>query len=144
MATGDESGWNMDKKYNHMINRPRPVSPTRPRMSLSRRAAQFAPFAALTGFDGVIRETARQTEAETTLEEEEIGAIDRCLRQLKQDLPQRPVVRVRFFCPDGRKSGGAFETRRGIVVKIDEYLQNITLQNGENIPFRHIVQLLRE
>lgn len=113
-------------------------------MSLSRRAAQFAPFAALTGFDGVIRETARQTEAEITLEEEEIGAIDRCLRQLKQDLPQRPVVRVRFFCPDGRKSGGAFETRRGIVVKIDEYLQNITLQNGENIPFRHIVQLLRE
>ena len=113
-------------------------------MSLSRRAAQFAPFAALTGYDGVIRETARQTEAAVTLDEEEITVIDRCLRQLKEEIAQCPGVCVHFFRPDDRKSGGSFEIRHDKVVKIDETLQEMTLQSGENIQFRHIVQLMRQ
>lgn len=134
----------MDTRYARIINMPHHTSLNRPRMSLSRRAAQFAPFAALTGYDGVIRETARQTEAAVTLDEEEILAIDRCLRQLKEEIALQPGVCVRFFRPDERKSGGSFEIRHDKVVKIDEMLQEMTLQGGESIQFRHILQLIQE
>ena len=134
----------MDRKYKNILTLPHHTSPTRPQMTLSRRAAQFAPFAALTGYDGVIRETARQTEAAVTLDEEEITAIDRCLQGIRGDIALRPWVYVRFFCPDARKSGGSFEIRHDKVVKIDETLQEMTLQSGENIQFRHIVQLMRQ
>lgn len=134
----------MDTRYAGIIKMPHYTSPNRPHMSLSRRAAQFAPFAALTGYDGVIRETARQTEAAVTLDEEEIAVIDRCLRQLKEEIAQCPGVCVHFFRPDDRKSGGSFEIRHDKAVKIDEILQEMTLQSGEIIRFRHIVQLIRE
>ena len=134
----------MDKKYEQILRRPHPEPPNRPRMSLSRRAAQFAPFSALTGYDGVIREAARQTEAEIFLDEGEIVALDRCLRQLKAEIGQKPMILVRFFCPDSRKSGGSYQIRRDRVVKIDKTMQEITLQGGEIIQFRHIVSLIRE
>lgn len=138
------AGVTMDNKYDRIVNMPHPVSSTRPRMSLSRRAAQFAPFAALTGYDEVIRETARQTQAPVFLDEGEIAAIDRCLRRLKEEISRHPAVFVRFFQPDSRKEGGSFETRRDSVVKIDETLQKMTLQSGENIQFQHILQLIIE
>lgn len=134
----------MDQKYAHILDMPHPVSATRPRMSLSRRAAQFAPFAALTGFEAMIGETARRTEAAVCLDEEEIAAIDRCLRQLREEIALQPAVFLRFFCPDARKEGGSFQIRRGRVVKIDENLQIMTLSNGENIQFQHILQLIQE
>lgn len=134
----------MDKKYASILNLPRPVSSTRPRMSLSRRAAQFAPFAALTGFEAMIGETARRTEAAICLDEGEIAAIDHCLRQLRDEIDLRPAVFLRFFRPDPRKEGGSFQTCWGRVVKIDENLQILTLQSGENVQFQHILQLIRE
>jgi hypothetical protein len=134
----------MDKKYEHILNLPRPVSTTRPRMSLSRRAAQFAPFAALTGFEAMVDETARQTEAAICLDEGEVEAINRCLQALKREIANRPAVFVRFFRPDERKEGGSFEKRWGQVVKIDETLQEMLLQSGEIIQFRYIVQLMQE
>lgn len=134
----------MDQKYAHILNMPHPVSPTRPRMSLSRRAAQFAPFAALTGFEAMIGETARRTEGAVCLDEGEIAAIDSCLRQLREEIDRQPAVFLRFFLPDPRKEGGSFQTCRDNVIKIDERLQIILLKNGEKVPFRHIVQLIRE
>ena len=134
----------MDKKYERILNMPHHVSPTRPRMSLSRRAAQFAPFAALTGYEAVIEETARRTEAAIFLDEGEIAAIDRCLQGLKGDIALRPAVFVRFFRPDSRKEGGSYENCRDRVIKIDKNLQKLTLQSGKIIPFGHIVQLIRE
>lgn len=134
----------MDKKYEHILNMPHHISPTRPRMSLSRRAAQFAPFAALTGYEALIGETARRTEAAISLDEGEIVAIDRCLRQLREDIALRPAIFVRFFQPDGRKAGGSYENRRGRVIKIDKNTQKMTLETGEIIPFEHIVRLVRE
>ena len=134
----------MDKKYAHILNMSHPVSVSRPRMSLSRRAAQFAPFAALTGYDQMIRETARQTEAALCLDEGEIVEIDRCLRQLQGKIREQPRVFVRFFRPDGRKEGGGYENCRDRLVKIDETLQEMTLKSGENIQFQHIVQLILE
>ena len=134
----------MDNKYAHILNLPHHTSQTRPRMSASRRAAQFAPFAALTGYEAVIEETARQTEQAVFLDEGEVAGIDRCLQALKEEIGLRPPVRVRFFLPDRRKAGGSYQTIHGRVIKIDENLQKMVLESGEIILFQHIVQLFRE
>lgn len=134
----------MDKKYERILNTPHPVSSTRARMSPARRAAQFAPFAALTGFEALVEETARQTEAPICLDEGQIGAIDCCLRALKAEIAWQPAVFVRFFRPDRRKEGGSFESCRDRVVKIDETVQEMTLKSGEVIQFQYICQLQRE
>lgn len=132
----------MDKKYEAIIDLPHHISPTRPRMSLSQRAAQFAPFAALTGYDAVLAETARQTEAEVLLEDGEITQINRRLCWVKENLGKMPKVEIRMFCPDGRKPGGSYRTLSGKVVKIDEYSQKLRLESGEWVEFKRIVQLL--
>lgn len=132
----------MEKKYEAIIDLPRHISATRPTMSLSRRAAQFAPFAALTGYDGVLAETARQTEGETELAEEEKAVIDRRLGWLKAHLEAAPSVTVKVFRPDDRKAGGSYRTIHSRAVKIDEYWQKMQLESGEMIEFRNIVELL--
>lgn len=132
----------MDKKYEAIIDLPHHISPTRPRMSLPQRAAQFAPFAALTGYDAVLAETARQTEAEVVLEDSEVAQINRRLCWVKENLGKMPKVEIRMFCPDGRKSGGSYRTLSGKVVKIDEYSQKLRLESGEWVEFKRIVQLL--
>ena len=134
----------MDSKYAHILNLPHHTSKTRPRMSASRRAAQFAPFAALTGYEAVIEETARQTEQAVFLDEGEVACIDRCLQALKEEIELRPPVRVKFFLPDRRKTGGSYQTICSRVIKIDENLQKMVLESGDIIPFQHIVQLFRE
>lgn len=134
----------MDNKYAHILNMPHHTSKTRPRMSLSRRAAQFAPFAALTGYEAVIEETARQTEDAVCLDESQVARIDRCLQRLKEEIGRHPAVWVKVFCPDARKAGGSYRVIRGKVKKIDELLQKMVLNSGETIPFEHIVQIFEE
>lgn len=134
----------MNKKYERILNMPRPVSASRARMSPDRRAAQFAPFAALTGFEAMVEETARCTQAPIFLDEGEIAAIDHCLQALKREMECQPMIFVRFFRPDGKKTGGSFQNRRERVVKIDEKLQEMVLSNGEIIQFQNICQLRRE
>lgn len=132
----------MDPKYEAIIDLPRPVSENRARLSARQRAAQFAPFAALTGFDGVLAEVARQTEEEIFLEEDEKAAIDRQLRQIRENLAQCPLVEVTVYRPDGRKAGGSYRIIRGKVLKIDEYQQKMRLESGEIIEFHNIIKLL--
>ena len=134
----------MDSKYAHILYRARPVSENRPRLSASQRAAQFAPFAALTGFEALIRETGRQTEEAICLDESEKQQIDLCLCQLKASIDQRPAVCLRYFIPDTKKTGGSYRTVRGNVVKIDERLQEIQLENGKNIAFSNIIRIFQE
>ncbi len=134
----------MDSKYTHMIDMPHHVSPTRARMSISRRAAQFAPFAALTGYEAVIEETARQTETESCLDESEKDRISVCLVQLQEEIARRPNVFVRYFVPDGKKSGGSYRNIHGRVIKIDKNLQKMVMENGENVQFENIVRLIQE
>ena len=131
----------MDSKYAHILHRARPVSETHPRLSASQRAAQFAPFAALTGFDGMIREAGRQTEPEICLDESEKQQIDFCLGQIKASLGEKPGVCLRYFIPDEKKAGGSYRMIRGNVVKIDERLQEIQLESGENILFANIIRI---
>lgn len=134
----------MDKKYEAIIDLPHHTSSTHPRMTLPQRAAQFAPFAALTGYDAVLAETARQTEREIFLTEGEVAQINEQLCRLRGNLGDLPNVQIRVFCPDGRKSGGSYRILSGKVAKIDEYAQKLRLETGEWVEFKRIVQLLVE
>jgi hypothetical protein len=143
-ATANKEQRKMEKKYERILNVPRPVSATHPRMSSDRRAAQFAPFAALTGFDALLTETARPTQGEVVLDEAEIASINLKLQEIKDEIGQKPVIFVQFFIPDGKKAGGKVEKYRDSVLKIDENAQELVLQNGQIIPFRYILRLSRE
>lgn len=132
----------MDERYEKIINCPHYRSRTRPQMPNRQRAAQFAPFAALTGYEAVLAETARQTEVQICLTEEKIAQINRRLNRLKENLAARPSVEITFFRPDGRKEGGSFRIIHGKVLKIDEFYEKIRLESGEDIDFSNIIDIL--
>ena len=107
-------------------------------MSREDRAAQFAPFAALTGFDGVIAETGRLTDAMAELTEGEIAMLDGILRRLAAEIGERPQAEIEYFCPDGRKKGGAYVRAAGVVKKIDLYSRELEMEDGTVIPIDRI------
>lgn len=120
--------------------RPEPV-PAHPRMPVRSRAAQFAPFAALTGHDDAIRETARLTDARIELDEGEQAVLDSKLQLLRRHLPEQPAVRVTYFQPDARKAGGAYLTAAGTAKKLDAHAGLLILQDGTRVPVAEIVQI---
>ena len=107
--------------YEDIIDLPHHVSPRHPRMPLPARAAQFSPFAALTGHEDAIRETGRLTEDFREPDEDSRELLDNRLRLLQENLSGYPEVEVTYFRPDSQKSGGAYVTVRGRVKKIDVY-----------------------
>ena len=117
--------------YEDLINMPRPVSSKHAPMTLWSRAAQFSPFAALTGLDEEMEETARLTDMDTELTEDQIAELDRLLRQAMEE--DRPVT-VTFFVPDEKKQGGSFETLTAQIKKADP-LEGLLFRNGVCIPF---------
>ena len=100
-------------RYDDMLDLPHPTPTTRPRMSALDRAAQFAPFAALTGFGESITRAARQVERQIELGEAEKAELDRKLRVLRDRLAERPVLSVTYFVPDPRKAGGRYDVYTG-------------------------------
>lgn len=129
-------------KYDDIINFPHHTSSRRPRMSAIGRAAQFSPFAALTGYDDAVNETARLTERKIDLTEEEQAALNDALNFLSERLP-RPVVAT-YFIPDPKKDGGRYATISGMLRKIKPFEQEITVEiDGENliIPIADILAL---
>ena len=128
-------------RYEDMINLPHHVSTAHPRMSMHDRAAQFSPFAALTGHSDAVEETARLTLEESTLEEDVIDSINRKLAFLKSRLSEKPVVRITFFSEDSRKSGGKYLTVETAIKKIDEITQTLILDDGTAIPLRHLREI---
>ena len=115
----------MKRDYSDIIHLKRPVSEKHPPMDRMMRAAQFAPFAALTGHDEAVRETARLTEEEIELDEYEIAELDRKLQYLKEHGGSEATVT--HFVKDARKNGGAYVRDTGIVKKIDEYTHTLVL-----------------
>lgn len=105
------------------------------------RAAQFAPFAALTGYDAAIRENARLTQERIDPAEAELAALDRRFRLLQEHLEEQPEVRLTRFRPDERKSGGVYETVSGIVKQIDLIARRIRLLDGTDIPIDDVLTL---
>ena len=119
----------------------RPHYDDHPQMSISDRAAQFSPFAALTGYDAAVDETARYTEIREELTEDEVNKLNDDLNRLLDMLDERPEIRVTYFVPDKRKSGGSYKTKIGIVKKIDEYQKILVLEDGCRIPLEDISEI---
>lgn len=125
-------------KYDDMINMPRP-EPVRARMDELSRAAQFAPFAALTGYDEAVGETARLVDEKIELSEDERAYLDEQTKKIRE-IPEREIA-VTYFIADKRKSGGAYLTARGFVKKIDEIERVLVLTSGEEIPLDDIFDI---
>ena len=129
-------------RYDDIINLPHHVSPTRQRMSMHDRAAQFAPFAALVGYDDAVAETARLTENRPELDEQEQRAINERLAYIADHIHEHPEVRIKYFVPDERKSGGAVVEVSGTVKKISTTDATIVLTDGCKIKTNDITNLL--
>lgn len=134
-------------RYDDMLDMPHHTSKKRPSMSELSRAAQFAPFAALTGYDAQVKEAARITDQEKNLAEGEISELDRSLQFLQEHLKERPTVEITYFVPDERKVGGSYRTDTGVIKKIDSYSRLIVfyaengISNGDSIPIDRIVDI---
>ena len=130
----------MMDKYKDIIDCPRPLS-AKPKMSLNDRAAQFAPFAALIGFDDTIEETNRLTTPKHELTEEEQNVLDAKMRILIANIHVLPTVDITYFIKDKYKSGGAYVTARGVVNKIDTFKRVLSLYDGTVISLDDLVAI---
>ena len=128
-------------KYSDIINMPHHVSRKHPHMSLYARSAQFAPFAALTGYEEAVEETERLTDRKIEIDEEIRLNLDRKYNELKENINKRPHVTFTYFIPDKRKEGGAYETITGVVKKIDEYNYKIILEDENSISINEIIDI---
>lgn len=128
-------------QYGDIIHMPHPVSSRHAAMTNADRAAQFAPFAALTGYEEEIAETARLTMPRIELEESQQQVLDRKYRYLRSHIHEELLVTVTYFQPDLLKEGGSFLTVRGRVKKIDEYQKYIHFTDGQKIPLEEVVYM---
>lgn len=128
-------------RYDDIIGLPHPVSTIHPQMSREDRAAQFSPFAALTGYNDAISETQRLTESRRELDENKKAELDEKLSALAAKIDERPVVRITYFKEDEKKDGGAYITVEGIVKKLKEYEKILQLEDGTQIPIRDVIEL---
>ncbi len=123
--------------YDDIIDLPHPTSERHPRMPMANRAAQFSPFAALSGYDDAVKETARLTDGKIDLTEEEKSILDARLQRLT---PGENAAII-YFQPDARKQGGAYLTASGEVKRIDGAAREIALMDGRRIPIDDILEV---
>ena len=124
----------MEGKYDDIIGLEYKGPKRHPRMSIHERAAQFAPFAALTGYDDVIAETGRLTGSKMELDEEQRASLNAVLQTVRGRLLERPEVLLTYFRPDSRKAGGTYLRIKGHVRNIDEASRLVVLADGPSIP----------
>lgn len=129
----------MTHAYDDIIHLPHPEPKRHPRMSLEARAAQFAPFAALTGHQAALVEAARYTEQNPGLDDQQCAELNRQVNFLLDHLEEHPMVAFTLFEEDDRKSGGRYREAKGIVVKYDEFERVFTLGDGQRIALPSIV-----
>ena len=123
------------------MGHPHHVSKTRPQMPMLDRAAQFAPFAALTGYDAAIKETGRLTDERIELDVEALSALDMKYQLLMEALDEAPEVIITYFRPDERKAGGKYVSAVGAVKKIDDFERRITMQDDAKIPMDDVLSI---
>ena len=128
-------------KYEDIIDLPHHVSYRHPRMSRIDRAAQFAPFAALTGYGAAVEETARLTEGLTELDETALALLNEKLRMLADFLDSAPQISITYFRPDERKTGGSYVTVSGTIKMVDEYARTVVMTDQTVIPMEHIREI---
>lgn len=130
--------------YEDIIYLSHHVSTKRPQMSLHDRAAQFAPFAALTGHEEAVKEAARLTDGKIELDENEIQLLDQKLQYIREHLKERPFVIITHFVPDLRKEGGRYLEHDGVIKKIREYDRLIVMEDDTEILITDILQITIE
>ena len=131
-------------KYSDIINLTHHISKKHKQMSLYERSAQFAPFAALTGFEGVISETGRLTDSKIDIDEEMKEIINRKLQIVKDRIKNRAKVTITFFVPDLRKDGGSYKDITGIIKRIDDFKNIIIFEDGKKIEIANIVDIFSD
>ncbi|WP_418998816.1 hypothetical protein [Agathobaculum sp.] len=131
----------MSGKYDDIIDLPHPTSQNHPRMSLYDRAAQFSPFAALTGHSAAIAETGRLTDRRVELDEYEMARVDAELQRLQELLPGGPTASITYFVPDERKNGGSYQTVTGEVKRIDAVTGVIQMTDRREIPIEDVFSI---
>ncbi|MBE6542428.1 MAG: YolD-like family protein [Ruminococcaceae bacterium] len=134
----------MDKKYSDIIKASRPAYVRHRPMSLSSRAAQFAPFEALNGHDNALKETARLTDNMIDIDEYVKSVLGDKLQILSERIDDLPEVKLTYFRPDKRKCGGAYISLTGLVKEIDEYERMIVFCDGKKIPIDQIYEIESE
>ena len=132
---------NKEHQYDDIINLPHHVSSVRTQMSLHDRAAQFLPFAALTGFEDAIQETGRMTQERISLSEGSIESLNEKLHILSEEISSHPKIAVTYFVPDEKKKGGAYDTVEGCVKRIDEYKHMIVMSDGTEILMEDVIEI---
>lgn len=135
---------NCSDEYADIINLPHHVSKTRPQMSMHDRAAQFSPFAALTGYDAAIKETARVTDEKIDLDENSRAGLDEKLLILMDKMQEKPHVAITYFQKDERKDGGSYEITEGTIRKVDFYERVIVMEDRMRVRMEDIVEIESE
>lgn len=131
----------MKRNYDDIINLEHHVSQKHPQMSLDARAAQFAPFAALTGFDEQLKEAERLTNERKFINEDLREKLDNKLQIIQKQISVKPTITVTYFVYDLRKQGGSYRTVIGKVKKIDKYKNVVILENKTEIPIEEIIDI---
>lgn len=128
-------------KYDDIIRLPHHVSDRHPQMPSLDRAAQFSPFAALTGYDTAIKETERLTEEWNEPDENRKEMLDEQLQMIREHLSSKPEITFTYFKPDEKKNGGAYLTVTGKVKKINEYGRLIMMEDGTVLPIENLFSI---
>lgn len=131
----------MTRVYDDIINLPHHISATRPHMTAIDRAAQFSPFAALTGYDAAVKETARLTDERIELDEYMKEVLSHRLQIVAGRIKEHPEIAITCFQPDEKKNGGAYVTIISTVKKIDEYERVVIMDDGTAIPIDEIISI---
>lgn len=133
-----------DRQYDDIINLPHHISKKHPQMSLYARSAQFAPFAALTGYEDAVKETARETYERIEIEDELKSILDSKLQIILGQIKNKPEISFTYFIADSKKDGGKYVVVTGLVKKVDLYNQYIYLADNTEIPINEIIDISGE
>lgn len=134
----------MTGPYDDILHLPHPTSKRHPRMPIADRAAQFSPFAALTGHKAAIEETARVTERRIELDEDAKEQLDQTLQLLLERIDEQPEITVTWFSPDKKKAGGQYHTATGKLKRIDTQESRLILTDGTQIPLEDLLEIRSE
>ena len=130
------------KNYDDIKGFSRPQYPDLPPMSIHDRAAQFAPFAALVGYEDAVEETERLTDSRREMEEDEIAELNRRLQELTECLNDRPKIRVTYFIRDKKKDGGRYASKVGNARVIDQLSNSIVFTDGCSVPVKDMYSIV--
>ena len=134
----------MTGPYDDILHLPHPTSKRHPRMPIVDRAAQFSPFAALTGHGAAIEETARVTDRRIELDEDAKEQLDQTLQLLLERMDEQPEITVTWFSPDKKKAGGQYHTATGKLKRIDTQESRLILTDGNQIPLEDLLEIRSE